>query len=159
MSCNSTNQFPQKYRLTYPEKNTVFYTNTPPPDYYRQVNNMSKRLNFTPTTCNQCSSTFFEPGNKQTQNQCLENCTGIKTYKIDGCEYENMRFRPKIVDNGCLMEPSVMNYTNVPLSPPVFIAPGCQKDRKYNPPPPPGYLNSFKPYDILQYVSWTPYNY
>ena len=152
MSCNGLNQQPQKYRLTYPEKDAVWYSNTPPPNYSKDIAGLCKRLEYTPTTCNQCSSTFM-PWDRPSPNQCLKNCKGIDVYKIDACEYENSLYRPKLNATGCIMEPSVDSYSNIPMISPVIVGPGCQKEKVYRPPPPPGYINGFAPWEIVE-ASW-----
>lgn len=160
MSCNSLNQHPQKYRLTYPEKDTVFYSNVPDKRYFEDVKIKCKTLDNTPTTCNQCSGTF-QPWAGRSPNSCLENCTGIKTYKIDGCEWENMQNRTRRPGLACLPSPatSKAEYTNIAMIPPVFIAPGCQKDKAYFPPNPENYLNSDNKKSIIEYVFGCSYSY
>jgi len=124
----------QLYRLTYPEKNAVWYSPTPPPNFREQVAETCREQHYTPTTCNQCSSTF-QPWDRPSPNECLEKCTGIPIAKIDACQYENMQYRTKINDTGCLREPSIMSYVNIPNPvSDVIIGPGCQPKRAYRPP-------------------------
>lgn len=124
----------QLYRLTYPEKNAVWYSRSPPPDYARQVAETCREQTYTPSTCNQCSSTFM-PWDRPSPNECLEKCTGIPVAKIDGCQYENMLYRTRINDTGCLREPSIMSYQNLPMSNfNVKIEPGCGSKKVYRPP-------------------------
>lgn len=130
MTCNSWNQQPQKYRLTYPEKNTSFYTSTPPPNYGKQLENQWKTLQFTPSTCNQCASTFSQPWNQNDPLKCLKSCQAIDAYKIDACEFENSLKQRGKRGGFCISEPSasLADYTNIPMIEPIIIGPGCGKN-------------------------------
>jgi hypothetical protein len=159
MSCNSLNRQPEKYRLTVPSKGGFFFTNSIPPNYYGDFEHRERIINNIPTTCSRCSGTFLW-GSNSNHNNCFENCNKQINYKIDGCAYENSLFRPRTSNLGCQLEPSSQGpYTNVPLISGFSISPNCGPKETYNPPNNPGYIQSGKRADLLEYNFGREYSY
>jgi hypothetical protein len=121
MSCNikqNGNILPyqgQRYRLTYPEKNAVWWSPTPTPQITERKKECCQRQLYTPTPANQCKSTFM-PWDRPDPYQALKLCKGIDVYQINGCQAENLKYPRRVNNNGCLREPGVMEYTNIPFN-------------------------------------------
>ena len=108
---------PPKYHLIYPEKNTSWYSDVPNKRMFNESREKCQIMRFTPTTCSGCRSTF-NPAYRPTPNQCFELCKKPIPVTISGCDAERSLY-PKNVNvnnNGCLMEPSIAEYTNMPLT-------------------------------------------
>jgi hypothetical protein len=153
----------QRYRLTYPEKNAIWWSPVPDDCTRERKKECCQRMLYTPTPANQCSSTFM-PWDRPDPYQCLKMCKGIDALKTSGCQAQQMKFIPRINDNGCLMEPSIANYTNAPLNK-FCVADACRSESiltnsKYNPPNPPqyGYKGS-NTYDPILYSYGDSYTY
>ncbi len=145
MSCQQGNITPyqgQRYQLTYPEKNAVWWSSVPDDCTRERKKECRQRMLYTPTPSNQCSSTFM-PWDRPDPYQCLKMCKGIDVFKTTGCQAENRQFRRRINDNGCLMEPSIADYTNIPFNK-MCVGEACKSESVLtnpmrNPPPPPEY--------------------
>lgn len=142
MSSNITPFQGQRYLLTYPEKNAVWWSPTPNKCYSQKKKECCQRMLYTPTPANQCSSTFM-PWDRPSPNECLKLCKGIDNVKINGCKAQQFQHRRKVINNGCLMEPSVAQYTNKPFND-LCLKNDCKSnsiltDPKRNPPPPAQY--------------------
>lgn len=158
MSCQKKIQIPrnQAYRLTYPEKNVVWMSSVPDNRQREQKKECCQRMLYTPTIKNKCNSTFM-PWDRPDPYQCLKLCKGIDVLKINGCQAQKMQNNRRINNNGCLMEPSIAEYTNVStlstksniLTDPNRFAPNV---------PQYGYKNS-DAYDPIQYVFGKSYTY
>jgi len=154
------NQF---YRLTYPEKNARWWSPTPDKCTLERNKESCQLMMYTPTPANQCSSTFM-PWDRPDPNQCLKLCKGIPSKVIDGCEADKLRYQRRINTNGCLMEPSIMEYTNAPLNNMCLsgkcVTKSILTDPMRNPPPPPEYgMKSSNAYDPIRWVFGDPYTY
>lgn len=114
-SSNITPYQGQRYRLTYPEKNVVGWSPTPDRCTRERKKSCCQRMNYLATPCSSCSSTFI-PSARPDPNKCLKLCKGIDTKKVNGCLAEQMQYRTRINNNGCLMEPSAAEYTNVSIN-------------------------------------------
>ena len=120
MSCNSCpgNQVPyqgQLYRYTYPEKNAQWWSPIPDNCTRERKKECCQRALYTPSRANKCASTF-EPNSRPDPYQCLKMCKGIDALKVNQCQAEQMQRPRKISTNGCLMEPSIASYSNVPMN-------------------------------------------
>jgi uncharacterized membrane protein len=164
MTCNKMNSniVPyqgQRYRLTYPEKNAVWWSPVPDKCVNERRKECCTRSLYTPTPNSQCKSTFM-PWDRADPYQCLKMCKGIDVFKVSGCQAEQMRNKGPIINNGCLREPSVMEYTNA-----AFTTGNCNSKSiltfpKRNPPNPPQYgLKSSNAYDPILWVYGDPYTY
>lgn len=129
----------QRYRLTYPEKNVVGIS--PDPDRCTRQSRKSccQQMLYTPRPCSSCNSTFI-PSARPDPNKCLKLCKGIDVKNVNGCLAEQMQYRTRINNNGCLMEPSAAEYTNVSIN----NTGKCNSKsiltfNRRNPPPSPGY--------------------
>ena len=148
----------QRYRLTYPEKNAVWWSPIPDKCTIERKKECCQRMLYTPTPVNQCKSTFM-PWDRPDPNQCLKLCKGIDVKKVTACQANNMLYQKRVNNNGCLMEPSVAEYTNVSI--------GRQKeaqsilnDPKRNPPPPPQYgMKYSNAYDPILWAFGDSYTY
>ena len=142
MSCNA----PERYRLTYPEKNAVWWSETPSKCTVERNKECCQRKLYTPTPAIQCSSTFM-PWDRPDPYQCLKLCKGKEVLNVNGCQAQQMKHKRRLNTSGCLMEPSVATYTNAPLG--KQCRDGILKDPMRNPPPPPQYgmkySNSYDP--------------
>lgn len=160
-SCRKSCSLPpvQKYRATYPEKNAQFYSPVPPKSTYQKVQEQCRILDFKPTSANQCSSTFM-PWDRPSPNECLKKCKGIDVYKMDGCDFEKNLYKTRINNNGCLREPSVMEYTNVAMIPPVKLGMSCAGKTKTNYPNVPSIeRKDSKHYDPIRQVYGPAYSF
>ena len=153
----------QRYRLTYPEKNAVWWSPVPDKCTVERKKECCQRMLYTPTPASKCQSTFA-PWSRPDPYQCLKLCKGIDTQRVDGCEAQKMQHMRRINTNGCLMEPSQMQYTNKPLNL-NRVAGTCASssiltDPQRNPPNPPqyGYKDS-NAYDPMRYVYGDAYTY
>jgi hypothetical protein len=158
MSCANR----EKYRVTVPSKNLTGYINSPPPCINQQIETAKRQICNVPTTKNTCSGTFLPPTTNPLT--CLEQCKQIPNLRIDGCLYEKSLFKNGCAKGGCVgcrPEPSSQTnyYDNIPMISNYEIDPSCGPARNFNPPPPPGYLNSNELCDILLYISHKPYFY
>jgi hypothetical protein len=122
---------PLKYHVVYPEKNVSGYSNVPTKQMFEQAKINCQRMDYKPTTCSRCSSTF-NPADRPSPGQCLKLCQGIPNLVIGGCTAERILYPksscpPKgcqnydlyktiINDNGYLMQPGVQDYTNIPMN-------------------------------------------
>ena len=168
MSCDYKNQniMPysgQRYRLTYPEKNAVWWSPYPDNCYTERKKECCERMLYTPTPANQCSSTFM-PWDRPDPYQCLKLCKGIDALKVSACQAENSQFKTRINNNGCLREPGIMEYTNIPFNK-LCAKEECKSESVLtnpmrNPPPPPQYGYKYSnAYDPILYVYGYPYLY
>jgi hypothetical protein len=171
MSCTSnvnqkTNIMPkynQLYRLTYPEKNAQWWSPVPDNCTRERQKECCQRMLYTPTPANQCKSTFM-PWDRPDPYQCLKMCKGIDVFKVNGCQAQNLRNKQRIPTNGCLMEPSIMEYTNIPFNKPC-VKGSCKSesiltDPMRNPPPPPEYgMKYSNTYDPIRWTYGDPYTY
>ncbi|KKL94088.1 hypothetical protein LCGC14_1868200, partial [marine sediment metagenome] len=94
----------------------------------------------------------------------LKLCKGIDTFKVTGCQADNCQYRPRISTNGCLMEPSIAEYTSIPFN--KMCLPGMCKSQSVltnpmrNPPPPPEYgMKYSNTYDPILYEYGSSYLY
>lgn len=163
MSCpKNSNIMPtqgQRYRLTYPEKNAVWWSNTPDKCTRERKKECCQRMMFTPTPANQCKSTFM-PWDRPDPYQCLKSCKGIDVLKIDGCKAEQLLNKRRINTNGCLMEPSVAQYTSIPLNNMLCKSKSILTDPMRNPPPPPQYgMKYSNTYDPILWTYGNAYTY
>jgi hypothetical protein len=153
----------QRYRLTYPEKNATWWSPIPDNCTQQRKKECCQRMLYTPTPANQCKSTFM-PWDRPDPLQCLKLCKGINPIQISACSAEKSLFPKSINDNGCLMEPSVANYTNIPLNQ-ICLKGSCQSqsiltDPNRNPPPPPQYgMKYSNAYDPILWTFGNPYTY
>lgn len=153
----------QLYRLTYPEKNAVWWAPYPDNCTRERKKECCQRMLYTPTPASQCSSTFM-PWDRPDPYQCLKLCKGIDVFKVSGCQAENSQYRTRLNNNGCLREPSATEYTNKPFN--NLCAKGqCGSQSvitnpQRNPPNPPqyGYKDS-NAYDPIRYVFGNSYLY
>lgn len=153
----------QRYRLTYPEKNAVWWSPVPDDCTRERKKECCQRMLYTPTPASQCSSTFM-PWDRPDPYQCLKMCKGIDALKVNGCQAQQMQHTRRINNNGCLMEPSVAEYTSIPFN--KLCTKGMCKsesiltDPMRNPPNPPeyGYKGS-NAYDPIRYVYGDSYTY
>ena len=155
------NQHPyqgQRYRLTYPEKNAVWWSDVPGKCTQERQSECCHRMAYTPTPKSQCNSTFM-PGDRPDPYQCLKMCKGIDALKVNGCQAQQMQNAPRrINNNGCLREPSVMEYTNVPLGTVKNVSILDYPNR--NPPPPPQYGEKYSnAYDPILWEYGDAYTY
>ena len=132
----------QRYQLTYPEKNAVWLSPVPDDCTLERKKECCDRMLYTPTPANQCKSTFM-PWDRPDPYQCIKLCKGIDALKVTGCQADNCQYRTRINNNGCLMEPSVMEYTSIPFNK-MCLKGMCKSqsiltDPMRNPPPPPQY--------------------
>ena len=104
----------QRYRLTYPEKNAVWYSKCPDKCTVQRQKECCQRMLYRPKPGNNCSSTFM-PWDRPTPNQCLKACKGLDGYGISACSAEKLKYPRIINNNGCLMERSIWDYTNAPI--------------------------------------------
>ena len=153
----------QRYRLTYPEKNAVWWSPVPDNCTRERKKECCQRMLYTPTPLNNCKSTFM-PWDRPDPYQCLKLCKGIDVLKVNGCQAEQLNKQKPINNNGCLMEPSIAEYTNIPFNK------GCAKgsckstsiltDPMRNPPPPPEYgLKYSNTYDPILWEYGDAYTY
>mgnify|MGYP000028644155 CR=1 FL=1 len=105
-----------KYHLVYPEKNVSWMSSTPNKCMFERAKQNCQIMRYTPTTCSRCSSTF-NPADRPSPSQCLKMCKGIDV-SISACDAERLMYHnpPTIINNGCLKEPSVAEYTNMPMN-------------------------------------------
>lgn len=168
MSCNKTQgNIPpyagQLYRLTYPEKNAVWWSPVPDNCTRQRQKECCQRMLYKPTPASQCSSTFM-PWDRPDPYQCLKACKGIDVFKVSGCQAQQMKNQRRIINNGCLQEPSVMEYTSIPFNK-LCLKGQCKSESILTnplrePPNPPqyGYKDS-NAYDPLNYTYGNPYTY
>ena len=153
----------QRYRLTYPEKNAVWWSPVPDRCIRERKKECCQRMLYTPTPCSQCSSTFM-PWDRPDPYQCLKLCKGIDVFKTTGCQAEQSRFKRRIKNNGCLMEPSVAEYTSIPFNK-MCLKGQCKSESVLtnpmrNPPPPPEYGEKYSnAYDPILWNYSDPYTY
>lgn len=165
MSCNK-NIAPyqgQRYRLTYPEKNAVWWSPTPSKCTTERKKECCQRMLYTPTPASQCKSTFA-PWDRMDPYQCLKMCKGIDVLKVTGCQAENCRKRTRVNNNGCLNSPDAAWYTNIPFNN-MCLKGNCESESvltnsKRNPPNPPEYGQKYSnAYDPINYVFSNAYTY
>jgi hypothetical protein len=163
MSCsNVAPTSGQRYFLTYPEKNAAWWSRYPDKCTQQRQDECKQRMLYTPTPANSCQSTFV-PSNRPSPQQALELCKGIQIKKISGCVAEQLKYPKRINNNGCLMEPSVMTYENVPLS----KGGSCNNrstsiltdPKRFAPNVPQYAYKDSDAYDPIQYVFGNPYTY
>lgn len=153
----------QRYRLTYPEKNAVWWSPIPDRCTRERKKECCQRMLYTPTPCSQCSSTFM-PWDRPDPYQCLKLCKGIDVFKATACQAEQSRFKRRINNNGCLMEPSVAEYTSIPFNK-MCLKGQCKSesiltDPMRNPPNPPEYGEKYSnAYDPILWNYGDPYTY
>lgn len=160
---NATPYQGQRYRLTYPEKNAVWWAPYPDNCTRERKKECCQRMLYTPTPSSGCNSTF-NPNERPDPYQCLKLCKGIDVLKVSGCQGEQAGKKRRIINNGCLMEPSQMEYTNAPLN---ELCPKeiCQSesiltDPRRNPPFPPEYgMKYSNAYDPIMWNYSLPYTY
>jgi len=171
MSCakrNTGNAVPyqgQRYRLTYPEKNAVWWSPTPDDCTTEKKKECCQRMLYTPTPQNQCKSTFM-PWDRPDPYQCLNLCKGINALGVSGCQAQQMQNTTRKNTAGCIQPPchGQNEYTSIPFNT-LCLKGNCNSnsiltDPMRNPPPPPEYgqvyTNAFDP------ILWTygnPYTY
>jgi len=140
-----------KYRLTYPEKNAQWITTTPNKCIFDRKEECAQKNLFKPTPANNCNSTFM-PWNRPKPDECLKMCGKKDPFAITACMEEQWKFPRRINNNGCIMEPSVAQYTNVSFSN-ANRSTSILTNNQRNPPSPPqyGYKDS-NAYDPILYV-------
>lgn len=148
----------QRYRLTYPEKNAVWYSSVPDRCTFERKKECCNVMSYRPKPGSSCSSTFL-PTDRPSPSECLKACKGLDGFSLPACSYEKLKYPRIINDSGCLMERSIWQYTNPPLgqlknkssilTDPDRIAPNA---------PEYGFKN-FDAYDSIQYVYGSPYTY
>ena len=153
----------QLYRLTYPEKNASWWSPIPDNCTRERQKECCQRMLYTPTPESQCKSTFM-PWDRPDPYQCLKACKGIPAVKVNGCQAQQMQHKRRINNNGCLMEPSIMEYTSIPFNK-MCLKGACKSESVLTnplrqPPNPPeyGYKDS-NAYDPLNYVFSNSYLY
>ena len=141
----------EKYRLTYPEKNISWTTNKPNNCMINHQKECSQKMLYTPTPASQCKSTFM-PWDRPDPNECLKLCGKKNPFTITACKEEAWKF-PRCNNNGCLMEPSAAQYTNISFQNRPNESTSILTDPNRNPPYPPqyGYKDS-SAYDPIAYV-------
>lgn len=130
-------------QVVYPQKNAVFLTPSPTKCELEKESECKQILDYRPTPASSCQSTFM-PNDRPDPYQCLKACKGIDIYKTDGCTFQNMRFKTRVNNNGCLMSPDSAEYTNMPLQDTLCKRGNCNSksiltDNYRNAPPPPNY--------------------
>lgn len=148
----------QRYQLTFPEKNAVWWSPQPDNCTVERKKECAQRMLYTPTPKSQCKSTFM-PWDRPDPYQCAKMCQGMDTLTVNGCQAQKMQHTRRINTNGCLREPSQMQYTNKPINQPIRSK-SILTDPNRNPPFPPqyGFKNS-NAYDPIMYVYGDPYTY
>ena len=129
----------------------------------QRKNECSQRMLYTPTPDNYCSSTFM-PWDRPDPYQCMKLCKGKDSLAVNACLAQQTQFKKRINNNGCLMEPSIMEYTSIPFN--NLCASGlCRSesiltDPMRNPPPPPQYgMKYSNTYDPILWEYGNPYTY
>lgn len=157
------NNHRESYRLTYPEKNAVWMSTVPDKCTVERKKECCQRMLYTPSIANRCSSTFM-PWDRPNPYQCLKLCKGIDVFGINGCQAEILTDPPRRVNNnGCIMEPSVAEYTNISFIKPkngCGISTSILTDPNRYPPNPPQYgMKYSSAYNPIEYVYGKPYTY
>jgi hypothetical protein len=153
----------QRYRLTYPEKNAVWWSKYPDDCTRERKKECCQRMLYAPTPANQCKSTFM-PWDRPDPYQCLNLCKGIDVFKTSGCQADNWQYRMRTNNNGCLREPSFAEYTNTSMNK-LCAKAECKSESiltntQRNPPPPPQYGEKYSnTYDPILWEYGDAYTY
>ncbi len=151
-------------QIIYPQKNAVYLSPTPTKCEIQRESECKQILDYRPTPASSCQSTFL-PNERLDPYQCLKACKGIDIYKTDACTFQNMRFKTRVNNNGCLMSPDSDEYTNVSMQDTLCKKGNCNSrsiltDNFRNPPPPPNYmLKDSGIYDPILAVFGEPYTF
>lgn len=169
MSCcgkqggNVVPQANQMYHYTAPFKNAQWWSPIPDNCTRQREKECCQRKLYTPSKVNSCSSTFLPASANPDPYQCLSLCQGKNILKINQCQIEQAQKPRRISTNGCLMEPSVAEYTSAPMN--SFCLKGaCQSEsiltnpKRFGPNPSQIWDKSTNFYDDME-IYGNPYTY
>ena len=149
----------QRYRLTYPETNDVWWSPVPNKCFMEQQKEAALVAAYVPSISQSCNLTFRPPPPQMNPYECLKKCKGIQI-PISAADAERMKYPKRRSTNGCLREPSIATYTNTAVGSQYSGERSILNNALRNPPlPPQMYYKDSSAYDPILTTYGNPYTF